>query len=63
MTSLRRFFTFKIKDASELLFVTVWVFVICSIFGYGFEVMVSYLTIGTSEGHQGILYLPMTPIY
>lgn len=63
MTSLRKFFTFKIKDASELLFVTVWVFVICSIFGYGFEVMVSYLTIGTSEGHQGILYLPMTPIY
>jgi len=63
MNAFRKIFTVKIKDASELLFVTVWVFVLCSIFGYLFEVTVSYATIGYSEGHQGILYLPMTPVY
>lgn len=52
-----------VKDRSELLFVTVWVFVVCSLFGYLFEVTVSLLTVGYSKGHQGILYLPMTPIY
>lgn len=63
MNAFTKIFKFEIKDPSELLFVAVWVFIVCSIFGYCFEVMVSYATIGYSEGHQGILYLPMTPIY
>lgn len=53
----------KSKALSELLFVAVWVFVLGSVFGYLFEVAISYATIGFSEGHQGILYLPMTPVY
>lgn len=63
MTSLQKIFKVEIKEPSELLFVAVWVFVLCSVFGYFFEVTVSLITIGYSEGHQGILYLPMTPIY
>jgi uncharacterized membrane protein len=63
MTSIKKWVPFKIKSPSELLFVAVWVFILGSVFGYLFEVSVSYATIGSSEGHQGILYLPMTPIY
>ena len=63
MKTINKIFKVEIKDASELLFVAVWIFVIGSVFGYLFEVSVSYATIGYSEGHQGILYLPMTPIY
>jgi len=63
MTSPKKSVTSKIKARSELLFVAVWVFVLCSVFGYLFEVTVSLITVGYSKGHQGILYLPMTPIY
>jgi uncharacterized membrane protein len=63
MNTQNRVSRFNIQNPKELLFVTVWVFVFFSIFGYLFEVSVSLITIGTTRGHQGILYLPMTPIY
>lgn len=63
MNAFKRLSNFMSSDRSDHLFVVVWVFVIFSVFGYLFEVTVSYATIGYSVGHQGILYLPMTPIY
>lgn len=41
----------------------VWVFTAMSVFGFCFEVVVALIQTGSAEGHQGILYLPMTPVY
>lgn len=41
----------------------VWVFTSMSVFGFCFEVIIDLIQSGTWEGHQGILYLPMTPVY